>query len=153
MLSAECQMAVTRYGTLTRNGAGAVYSHEITAKPHPKESCRLAASIRPIPRKEMDGPSHPLTVACGHHTCKRTLPHVYAGAHARSVDELYDILQFTYPASIGRIRKGVELDQSLHAHLEKLCPADVLDIEPEHQFAELLRKLSSYMDESSGAVR
>jgi hypothetical protein len=79
-------------------------------------------------------------------------PHVYAGAHARSVDELYDMLQFTYPASIGRIRKGVELDQSLHAHLQELCPADVLDIEPEHQFAELLRKLSSYIDESSGAA-
>ena len=69
------------------------------------------------------------------------------------MDELYSILDLTYPASLARISERIRIDQGLAAHLEKLCPADVFDIAPEDQLAELLRKLSSYKDWHSGAAR
>ena len=69
-----------------------------------------------------------------------------------SVDELYDVLDMTYAASLGRISKRVQLDQSLHAHLEQ-SNGDVADIAPNEQLAELLLKISAYTDHSSGAAR
>jgi hypothetical protein len=69
-----------------------------------------------------------------------------------SADELYDVLDMTYAASLGRISKCVQLGQSLPAHLEQ-SNGDVADIAPNERLGELLRKISAYTDHSSGAAR
>ena len=104
--------------------------------------------------------SHPCTHIL---TCSLARAHTHAvtraksawacRCHSCSVDELYSVLDLTYPASLARMSERIRIDQGLAAHLEKLCPADVFDIAPEDQLAELLRKLSSYKDWHSGAAR
>jgi hypothetical protein len=68
------------------------------------------------------------------------------------VEELYDALDMTYAASLGRIRKRAQLDTRLHARLEQ-STGEVADVAPSEQLAELFLSISAYMGRSTGAVR
>ena len=66
------------------------------------------------------------------------------------MEALYDALDMTYAASLGRIRKRAQLDTGLHARLEQ-STADVAGVAPGEQQAELC--ISARTDRSAGAAR
>ena len=72
--------------------------------------------------------------------------------HSCSVNGLYGALFMTYPASLGRITKRVQLDQSLHARLEP-SSGHFAHVTPTEPLGGLFRKISAYTDHSSGAAR
>ena len=97
--------------------------------------------------------AHTHVRACAHtHAVTRAKSAWACWCHSCSVKELYSVLELTYPVSLARMGERIRIDQGLAAHLDKLSPADVLDIAPEDQLAELLLKLSSYKDWHSGAA-
>jgi hypothetical protein len=97
--------------------------------------------------------AHTHVRACAHtHAVTRAKSAWACWCHSCSVNELYSVLELTYPVSLARMGERIRIDQGLAAHLEKLSPADVLDIAAEDQLAELLLKLSSYKDWHSGAA-
>ena len=72
-----------------------------------------------------------------------------------SVEELYDALDMTYAASLGRIRKRAQLDTGLYARLER-STGDAAGVAPSEQLqAELCLSISAYTDRSRrcGAAR
>ncbi len=71
------------------------------------------------------------------------------------MEALYDALDMTYAASLGRIRKRAQLDKRLHARLER-STGDVADVAPGEQLqAELCLGISAYTGRSRrcGAAR